>query len=251
MISMDSKNKKIVATIEARMTSTRLPGKVLMPLVGKPALARMIDRIKKSKYVNEIVVATTINKADDPIVKLAKQNNVKFFRGSEMDVLGRVVGAAQSVKTDIIVELTGDCPLMDWRLIDRGVEEFFSGDYDCAANVIKRSFPDGFDVQVYPTFLLAEVSGLTSNLLDREHVSRYIYHHEEKYKINHWLAPKEYFWPELRVTLDEINDYKLINTVFEKLFPNNQDFSYIDVIKLFKKFPDLLKINENVKAKKI
>lgn len=244
-------NKKIAATIQARMTSTRLPGKVLMPLAGEPALGRMIKRLQRSKYLDGIVVATTINKADDTIVKLADNLQVKYFRGSEMDVLGRVLGAAQSVKADIIVELTGDCPLMDWRLVDRGVEEFFSGKYDCAANVIKRSFPDGFDVQVFPASVLAEIDKLTDDPVDREHVSYYIYRHEEKYRINHWLADKKYFWPELRVTLDEKDDYELLNIVFEKLLLVDEDFSYVDVINLFKKNPDLLKINENVKAKEI
>jgi len=248
---MSYKNQKIVATIEARMTSTRLPGKVLMPLAGMPALTRMIERVRRSKYIDEIVVATTVNRADDPIVESAKENNVKYFRGSEMDVLGRVVGAAESVEAEIIVELTGDCPLMDWRLVDRGIEEFFAGQFDCAANVIKRTFPDGFDVQVYPTALLADVANLTDDLLDREHVSRYIYNHEDKYRINHWLSPAEYVWPDLRVTLDEINDYKLINLIFEKLLPVNNDFSYIDVINLCREFPELIKINENVKAKEI
>ncbi len=246
------KNKKIVATIEARMTSTRLPGKVLMNLAGRPALERMIERVRRSKYLDEIVVATTINKADEPIVKLANRIDLKYFRGSEMDVLARVVGAAQSVKADLIVELTGDCPLMDWRLVDRGIKEFFRHPCDCAANIVMRSFPDGFDVQVYPAKLLAQVAKLTDDPLDREHVSRYIYQNEDKkYKIRHWLSSKKYFWPQLRITLDEKDDYILINRIFEALLNKKQDFSYIDVINFLRNNPDLLKINQHVKAKKI
>lgn len=244
-------DKKIVSTIEARMTSTRLPGKVLLPLAGVPALGRMAERVKKAKYLDEIVIATTINKADEPIVELAKKLGVKSWRGSEEDVLGRVLGAAQSVKADIIVELTGDCPLMDPGLINRGIEEFFSGQYDCAANVIRRSFPDGFDVQVFPTILLAKIDKITNDPLDREHVSYYIYRNEGKYKINHWVSEKKYFWPELRVTLDEKNDYILLDKIFKKLLPIKKDFNYIDIIEFLRKNPKLLEINKDVKAKQV
>jgi len=243
--------KKIVATIEARMTSTRLPGKVLLPLAGKPALGQMVKRVKKAKYLDEIVIATTINKTDESIVELARQIGVKFFRGSEEDVLGRVLGAAQSVGADIIVELTGDCPLMDPGLIDRGIEEFFSGNFDCAANVIRRSFPDGFDVQVFPVLLLAQIDKLSNDPLDREHVSYYIYRNEGKYRINHWLSEDEYYWPELRVTLDEKDDYILLNNIFKKLMPVNENFNYMDVINFLRKNPELLEINKNAKAKQI
>ena len=244
-------NKKIAATIEARMTSTRLPGKVLMPLAGKPALERMVERLKRSKYLDEIAIATTVNKEDDPIVELAEKLGVKYYRGSEIDVMGRVLDTAKSVQADIIVELTGDCPLMDWRVVDRGVEEFFSGNYDCGANVIERSYPDGFDVQVFPVSILEEAANKTDDPLDREHVSRYIYTHPEEYKINHWKSGSECDWPELRVTLDEIDDYTMINTIFEKLLPQNEDFTAEDVVNLAKKDEEILKINQHVQAKEI
>jgi len=246
-----SNTKKIVATIEARMTSTRLPGKVLMPLAGKPALERMVERVKRSKYIDYIVIATTVNVADSPIVELADKLNVNCFRGSEMDVLGRVLGAAQSVNADIIVELTGDCPLMDWRVVDRGIEEFLENTSDLACNVAKRTFPDGFDVQVFPTKILAGVATTTDDKLDREHVSRYIYHHPEKYKIHNWEPTEENCWPDLRVTLDEQEDYDLINKIFEILLKSNEDFTMEDVINLCKNNRDLVKINKHVKAKEI
>lgn len=245
-------NQKIIATIEARMTSSRLPGKVLMPLAGEPALKQMIDRVKKSKYLDEVVVATTVNASDNLIVELLEKINCKYFRGSEMDVMGRVVGAAKSVNADIIVELTADCPLMDPALIDRGIEEFFSGDFDCAANVIERSYPDGFDVQTFPARLLDEAAKLTNDPIDREHVSRYFYQHPEKYKILHWQAPKEFYWPELRVTLDEMDDYILINKIFEEFhFNDKKDFDFKDVINLCRRFSELTKINQHVQAKQV
>ncbi len=233
------------------MTSARLPGKVLLPLAGKPALERLLERIRTSAYVDEIVIATTTNRNDDPIVLLAKRLNVRYFRGSEDDVLSRVLLAAQSVQGDIIVEITGDCPLINGELIDRGIEEFFSHNVDYAANTLQRSYPDGFDVQVFPVAVLAEVAKLTHDPIDRVHVSLYIYSHPERFTLHGWL-PKEpgHFWPDLRVTLDERADYELLNVIFEKLLPVNKDFSVSDVITLLRDNPQLLAINKNVKTKK-
>lgn len=242
-------NKKIVATIEARMSATRLPGKVLMPLAGKPALERLIERMKRSRYLDEIVVATTMNDSDDPIVDSAKRLGVKYFRGSENDVLSRVLNAAKSADGDIIVEITGDCPLTDWRLIDRGIEEFFSGDYDYAANTIKRSYPDGFDVEVFPVSVLDRVGKMTDDPIDRVHVSYYIYNHPEIFRLLNWMPEKECYWPDLRVTLDEKADYELLNAIFEALLPVNEDFSVRDVVNLLRNNPQMLEINKYVKTK--
>ncbi len=244
-----NKKKKIIATVEARMTSTRLQGKVLMPLAGKPALERLIERLKRSKYIDEIVVATTINKIDNPIVDLAKRIKVKYFCGSEQDVLKRVLDAAKSVKADIIVEITGDCPLVDWRLIDRGIEELFKHKLDYSANNIKFSYPDGFDVRVFPFSILEKVDKLTDDPIDRAHVTYYIYNHPEKFKIYNWVAEKKNYWPDIRLTLDEKADYELLNIIFEKLLPVKEDFSVNDIINFLKKNPKLLEINKDVKTK--
>lgn len=243
-------NKKIVVTVEARMTSNRLPGKIMMPLAGKPAIERFIERIKTSRYLDEIVVATTVNKADEAIVKLAKKMGVKCFRGSENDVLARVLGAAKSVSADIIVELTGDCPLISGDLIDRSIEEFFAKEVDYSSNIVKRSYPDGFDVQVFSVKILAEVDKLTNDPIDRVHVSYYIYNHPERFKLHNWQAEPENYWPDIRLTLDEKADYELLNIIFEKLLPKKANFSVSDVTKLLKNNPELLKINKYVKRKK-
>jgi len=244
-------NKKIVVTIEARMTSSRLPGKVLLPLAGKPALERMIERVKRSRYVDDIVVATTINSADDCLEDLANKMGVKCYRGSELDVLDRVLKAAQKFSADIIVELTGDCPLMDWRLVDRGIEDFFETGVDYSANDIKMTFPIGFDVQVFPTDILAKVSDLTQDPIDRVHVSYYIYSHPEKFKLHNWEAGEDSYGPEFRATLDEQSDYELINIIFERLLMVDEDFTASDVVDLMRKNSDLAKINQYVRQKDI
>ena len=233
------------------MRSSRLPGKVLLPLMGRSSLARMIERVRKSKYADAIVVATTIHPADDAIVSSAKELGVRFFRGSEQDVLNRVLSAAQSVQADIIVELTGDCPLMDWRLVNRGIEEFFNHQVDYASNAIKPTFPNGFDVQVFPTKILAEVADLTKDPIDRTHVSCYIYNHPDRYKLHNWTAGDDYFGPEFRVTLDEQADFQLLEAIFGELYLKNNDFSAADVVALLRQRPDLVELNRYVKQKEI
>lgn len=243
------KPNKIVATIEARMTSTRLPGKVLMPFVGKPALAHLIERLKRSQYLDEICVATTTNAADEPIVALARELGVSYFRGSEQDVLGRMLGAARSVGADTLVEITGDCPVVDHRVVDRGIEAFFTHDVDYVSNSLSPSYPGGFDVQVFPVSVLAEVDQLTQDPIDRTHVSYYIYQHPEKYRLYNVEAPPEAFAPELRVTLDEESDYTVIAAVFEALYPHSPDFSAAEVVTFLAAHPDVAVLNKNVRQK--
>ena len=231
------------------MASSRLPGKVLLPLADKPALERLIERLKRSKYLDGIVVATTDKPGDDAIEALARQLGVVCFRGSEDDVLGRVLGAAQSVQADLICEITGDCPLLDWRVVDRGIEEFFAEPLDYAANCLSQSYPLGFETQVFPTKVLAEVDQLTQDPIDRTHVSYYIYMHPERYRFKNWTANAEAHAPDMRVTLDEAEDLKLIDLVFRELLPTKPDFSAEDVVTLLKQKPEWLAINEHVRQK--
>ena len=153
-------NKRIAATIEARMTSTRLPGKVLLDLGGTPALEFMIRRVRRSAYVDTVAVATTVNAADDAISALSDSLGCACYRGSEEDVMLRVLDTARSVSADIIVELTGDCPFIDPVYIDKVIELYFSGSYDYASNVVERSFPDGFRC---PGFLRGKSRGDREN----------------------------------------------------------------------------------------
>jgi spore coat polysaccharide biosynthesis protein SpsF len=233
------------------MTSSRLPGKVLLPIAGKPALAMLIERLKRSRYLDAICVATTTNKDDDQIVALATDVHVGYFRGSESDVLGRVLGAAESMHADILVELTGDCPFVDPLLVDRGIDEFFTHDVDYASNTLIATYANGFDVQVFPTKVLREVASLTADPTDRTHVSYYIYTHPQKYRCYNWEADKESYGPELRMTLDEDSDYKALITVAEALLPTNPGFSAKDVTQYLRAHPDVIAMNKNVRQKEV
>lgn len=238
---------KIIASIECRMTSSRLPGKVLMDAFdGMSMLEVMIRRVQKSKLIDGIVLATTVNVADDPIVDLAKKLNIDYYRGSEEDVLGRVVKAHESVSSDIVVELTGDCPVIDPILIDECIEKYLKEDYDYVSNCYKRTYPDGSDVQVFSLDILKEADSITQNPLDREHVSSYLYM-SGKYTIYSIEANEEYYYPELAVTLDTKEDYTLLYNLFQ--YFNNIDFSTLEYIQYFKKNTDLLKINSHIKRK--
>lgn len=241
------KKRKTVATIEARMTSSRLPGKVLMESCGKPMLQLMIERIRRSKTLNDIVVATTVNHEDDRIVKLCEEIGCKFYRGSEDDVLERVMRAAQSAEATTIVETTGDCPFIDWRHIDYLVTLYNDGDYDFVANNTKKSFPKGFDIRIFSTKMLEDLNRESNNPLDHEHVSIHFPEHEDKFKCFNWFAIGKENRPELEVTLDEIGDYKLINGIFEGLYKNNKDFSCGDVIDFIDHNPKLLDYVSGIK----
>lgn len=240
---------KIVATIEARMTSSRFPGKVLMDYCGKSNLQHIIERLKRSNYVDEVIVATTVNEQDNPIVELCEKIGCKYYRGSEDDVLLRVLESAKSVNSDIIVEITGDCPVIDWRHVDKLIEMFFLGEYDYAANIIKRTFPRGFDTQVFPVKVLEEVNQLTKNPVDHEHVSLYIYTHSEKYRLLNWEAEEKMNHPEFEITLDTKEDYEFIKEIYEMLYPKDLDFSAEDVVELLIKHPEMIKKLESTHRK--
>ncbi|MEQ8194799.1 MAG: glycosyltransferase family protein [Rhodospirillales bacterium] len=233
-------------TIQARMGSSRLPGKVLKDAVGKPMLELMIERLKRVPGADKIIVATTVKPADDPIVELAQRVGVNFYRGSEDDVLSRVLEAAQTHNVDVIVETTGDCPLIDPGVIQKIIDTYNATGADYVSNVIERSYPIGMDTQVFATDILADVAERTNDPQDHEHVSLFIYHHPEIYRLKNVTAPKNLTAPDWRLTLDTPEDYEMIRKVFEALYPDNPAFTLADMFKLFKKRPELLEINSHV-----
>ncbi len=242
---------RIVATIEARMTSSRLPGKVLMKAVGKPMLELMVERLKRVPSLDGIVIATTVNATDDPIVELAERLDIGCFRGSEDDVLIRVLDAARANNIDIIVETTGDCPLIDPEHVDLCIREYLQGGADYVSNVIERSYPIGMDTQVFATDILADVAARTDDASDHEHVSLYIYRHPEIYRLKNVTAPPGLSRPELALTLDTADDFDLIQRIFEGLYDNNPAFGLGDILEFVDRNPELLKINEHIRRKHV
>lgn len=165
---------KVVAIIQARMTSTRLPGKVLADIHGKPMLERMLDRVRRARSLDEIIVATTVNATDDPVVELGRRLGVRVFRGDEADVLGRYRAAAREASADVVVRLTADCPMIDPAVVDQAVAMFLEGDWDYLSNSRVRTYPDGLDVEVFTRDALERAAREARHPQLREHVTLYI-----------------------------------------------------------------------------
>jgi spore coat polysaccharide biosynthesis protein SpsF len=239
---------KIVCTIEARMGSTRLPGKTMKPILGKPMLELMIERIKRSTLINDIIVATTIKPADQVIEDLTHKVNVHCFRGSEDDVLERVLQAAKSVYADIIVETTADCPLIDPGLMDDVIQFYLNNPYDYVSNFFNPGFSDlgyhlpfGLVVQVFSVDILEKTAQLTNDPQDREHVSIFIYTHPEIFSAQLVPVPAYINYPKLRLTVDYPEDFELVKRIYEALYLHNPTFSITDVIDFLKNHPSLHK----------
>jgi spore coat polysaccharide biosynthesis protein SpsF len=242
---------KIIATIEARMTSSRLPGKILRPILGKPTLELLIERLSYVKKIDQIVVATTSNSTDDIVEELTRHLGVGCYRGSEDDVLDRVLKAAQHYNADIIVEITGDCPLIDPDVIDHLIDIFIHNSYAYVSNTLKQTYPNGLDAQVFSVKTLEEVSRLTQDPADHEHVSLYIYEHPERYSLfNLESGLPEKNW-DLRLTVDTIEDFELIRSIYEELYPKNRVFSLKEILGLLDRKPELVCMNKHIQQKAV
>ena len=239
-------NKKVGITIEARMSSTRLPGKTLKMLNGKPMLEQMIKRLKRVKLADKIVIATTVNPADKPIVELAKKLGIGFYQGSEDDVLDRVLKAAKKYDLDLIVETCGDCPVIDPGILDYEIATFLNNDYDYVGCHLKKTWPIGIDAKLFTTKTLEEVAAKTNEPADRENVSLYIYEHPEEYKIYNIEATGRRHRPDLRLVVDHQEDFDLMEIIFREMEKGNPEFDYEDILDLFEKRQELLDINKDV-----
>lgn len=241
-------NFRVNAIVQARMTSSRLPGKVLLPLAGKPVLQHIIERLRRSKYIDEVVIACTTNEADQPIIDLCNQLDCKYYRGSEDDVLTRVLEAAKAFETDIIVEITSDCPCCDWNIIDTLIESLEDRDY--VSNVMARTMPRGLDVQVFWTKILEMVDTEVDNDIDRTHVSSWIYKNPKnygRYKTNCIMLEAGVDYSNLRLTLDTKEDYHLLRFIYEAMEDNS--FALGDILNLFRVYPELPLINQHIPQK--
>ena len=227
------------------MTSSRLPGKVLLRVKKKSFLEYLIERLKKIKELDEIILCTTRNSTDDVLVKRAKELNIKFFRGSENNVLSRVVSAVKKYKADVVVQITADCPIIDYKIVKQAIRIFKTKKYDCVSNSFIRSFPDGMDVNVFKAKALYKTKKLAKTNLYKEHVTLFIKDNPKIFKIKHLLADKKNYWPELGVTLDEKKDYLLIKKIINYFCKKNYFFECKDIIKLVKR-NKWIKLNKDV-----
>lgn len=236
---------RVVASIEARMGSSRLPGKVLKEICGKPALQRLVDRLRLCRSVDDLVVATSTDARDDVLAHWCESYGVKYFRGSEDDVLDRVVEAHRFMRSDLIVEITGDCPLTDPQIVDLGVETFLAHDVDVVSNCGRvLTWPMGQYVQVFPFRLLEAVDHSTDDATVHEHVSLYFYEHPELYRHIDLIAPRRWEEPTWRFQLDYPEDLLFQNEVYQSLEPvHGEGFGIEEVVALLRREPHLVQIN--------
>jgi len=249
-LSIIPSEPSFVAIVQARMGSTRLPGKVLTVIEEKPVLEHIIDRVRYSKNIHRIIVATTILKEDDVIEELCKKLNVECFRGNPEDVLDRYYQAALKYRVNWIVRITADCPVIDPVIIDKMITCYKKniGRYDYFSNVYPvRTYPLGLDVEIFTFATLRKLWENAKDPVEREHVTLYIHRHPEKFKIYNYKNKKDF--SKYRWTLDTIEDLMLIKEIYGALYQKNKIFLHNDILALMKKRPELPKINEKIKQK--
>ena len=244
---------KVGAIVQARTSSTRLPGKILKELPygsGITVLEQVIRRLNKSQKLDEIIIATTKDTEDDRIVEVAKKRNIKWFRGSNEDVLSRYYLVAKENNIDVIARITSDCPCIDPEIVDSVVDEHITtmADYTSKCHLTKyhlsnslvKTFPSGLDVEVFNFDTLEKTYKEAKKDYEREHVTPYIYRNPHLFKVNQ-LASGEL--STLHISLDTEKDYILLCAVFDYLYPQNEYFNAYDIVNLFKEKPWLKLIN--------
>jgi len=226
------------------MGSSRLPGKVLADIGGHAALDLMIQRIRLSDQIDDIVVATSTAPQDDAIAAWARDAGVHVHRGSEDDVLQRVSDAHAAMRSDVIVELTGDCPLIDPGIIDLAVETFLANRCDVVSSAHSGTYPSGTDVQVFRASDLAEIAATVTDPAVREHVSLHFYESPERYAVIYLVAPRGSRMPGTRLDLDYPEDLVFIRAILAELEPRfGLDFGTADIAELLVREPRLAEIN--------
>lgn len=246
---MKNSKKKVAAIIQARYGSTRLPGKVLKKLAGQPMLAHVVNRVKPAETINDVIVATTKLPADDGIVQLCRERGWSCFRGSEADVLDRYYRAAFEYQAPIIVRITADCPLIDPRVTDSAVKAHLNSGADYTSLNNKSGFPRGLDTEVFSFEALEKAHREARQDYEREHVTPYIYKHPDTFKIQSVRATGKLKRPDLRLTVDTEEDFRLIEEVYRHLYRNDRIFHTEEVIELLDRHPELSAINAHVKQK--
>ena len=230
----------ILCILQARMSSTRLPGKVMKPLLGESMIKRQIDRIKQSKKIDQLCVATSSDPSDDIIESYCQKSRWDCFRGSLNNVLDRYYQASLPYQPDHIVRLTADCPLSDPEIIDLVLSEHIKTNADYSSNTIQLTFPDGLDVEIFTSATLKKTWQHAKHPDELEHVTRYIHTHPEIFSC-HNVAGKSDL-SHLRWTVDTSQDFEIVSKIFEKLFPLNSVFNMKDILNIIEADP-ALKIN--------
>jgi len=223
-----------------------------MDVEGRPALGRLLDRLRQSDRIDKIVLATSTAEADDQLVDWAASESLDCFRGSEDDVLQRVVDAQEAHDSDVVVEITGDCTLLDPQLVDMGIETFLLNPVECVTNCFLPSYPLGADLMVLDFESLADCARTIDDPVVHEHVSLYIVEHPELYRVVHLTAPKRWQGPQLRLMLDYPEDLEFIRQIYRRLLPRyGERFGLEEIMTLIREDPSLPEINIHCEEKAV
>lgn len=251
----DENAPKVVVMVQARMTSTRLPGKVMLTVEGKPLLGYLIERLKRVRLADELLLVVSTLPTDDPLVDLASQYGVSVERGSELDVLERFYQAAWLHRADIIVRITADCPLLDPRIVDDliayYIHKYPRTDYasTCTQQI---TYPRGMNAEIFSYHALQQANTFAKTDSEREHVTQFIYQHPEWFKLGGIEYAHAASYPDVadyRLTVDTPEDFMLIEKMLQRLLPLHPNFSFEDVLDVIRAEPDLLTINAHVEQK--
>jgi spore coat polysaccharide biosynthesis protein SpsF len=246
VLELDSAGKvpmKIVAIIQARMGSTRLPGKVLMDLGGETVLARVLGRLQRAIMIEEIVVATTDSAADDAIIRECERLEVSCFRGSEHDVLDRYYQAARMFAAEVVVRITSDCPVIDPDLVDETIRAFQLQRGDYCSNSFRRTYPRGLDTEVFTMNALEQAWHHAYKPYEREHVTPYLYEHPELFRLVSHQGQVDH--SQYRWTLDTEEDLELLRAIYAR-FGNKDDFRWGEIVRRMEREPELAELNSHV-----
>lgn len=249
---MTATRPRIVAISQARMTSTRLPGKVLLEAAGKPLLVHHLERLSRSPGLDAVVLATTVNAGDDPLAACAAKLGVPVFRGDEQDVLGRFAGAAAMADAGFVVRVTSDCPLIDPALVGALVAAFLEGRAETPPldylSIDTTRYPRGLDAEILTRAALDEAASRATDPAEREHVTPYVYRRPDRFRLGSPLAPASEVGAH-RWCVDEPADFDLVRRLLEALCPVNPDFGWQDCCKLLRDHPDWMDINRAIRQK--
>lgn len=237
---------RVGAIIQARMQSTRLPGKTLLNLAGEPILSHVLRRVLAVRGLDQVVLATTERADDDPVAALGERMRVGVFRGSEEDVLDRYLQAARAFTLDIVVRVTGEDPLVDPETVEQLLALHAAAGADYSSNLMPRTFPVGLDAEVFPTGLLEDLAGRPLTPEHREHVTLFVREHPEEFKTANLWAPPWLYGPDLRFTVDTGEDFRLMEAIYARFYRAGQLLPAREAVALVRRSPELEAINRHV-----
>lgn len=249
---MSKKQKKhVVIILQARMGASRLPGKPLKMVLGRPLLSYQLERLRHAKLADKIVVATTTERQDDQIAAFCADHHILCFRGEEQDVLDRYYQAAKTFEADEVVRITGDCPLIDPMLVDQVIQEHLTHmpSHDYTSNTLERTYPRGLDVEIFSFDILKQAAKEARLPEEREHVTLYFYTHPERFSlgsVKQSVDDSHHRW-----TVDTVEDLELISNILSALYPENRDFQTKDILELLEQHADWMKINAHIQQKPV